>query len=183
MWSYTKLSLPSRWKGLKVMDSFAWWALQKGQLVSSYWTIQTQDWKSKMPCFFNLCSASPAVCTAASCMAFESGRPGCRWAGSCLHSICYPALLPPGCCSRRWFWKRGGSSSSSSVTQLAGQNVNKILQCKSHCSPFGQILNSPVLLSLLPAGRRSCPAADLIWHVAAVVLPAALQSSRDAATW
>lgn len=136
--------------------------------------------------FLNPCSVSPAGCTAAGCVASESGHPGCRWADSCLRSICCPALLPPGCCSRCWSWK----SSSSRVTQQAGQHVNKSSEasqaaeeCKCHCSPFGQVLDSPVLLSLLPAGRRSPPAAKLVWHVAAVVLSAALQSSMNAATW
>lgn len=50
-------------------------------------------------------------------------------------------------------------------------------------SPFGQVFNSPVLFSFLPAGLGSLPAADFIWHVPTVVLPAALQSSGNAATW
>lgn len=79
-------------------------------MFSYYWTLQTKQWKIKTS--LKPSAESPAECTAAGCVASWSEHPGCKWAGSCLRSICCPAPLPPGCCSRCWSWK---SSSSSSV--------------------------------------------------------------------
>lgn len=49
-------------------------------------------------------------------------------------------------------------------------------------SPFGEVLDPPILLGLRATGLRNVLTAGFIRHVPTVVLPAALQSSGDAAT-